>query len=129
MRFVAVNRRDYPGSTPLSADEIGVLNSGTDDQKADFLKARGVEFATFVDLFAEKNSLPPISADGSTGGFAILGWSLGCSFALASVAAIDALPAPAQARWKDGMRSLILQGTSSPCLSFALRPAACYVPC
>ncbi|KAM5543809.1 hypothetical protein V8D89_002426 [Ganoderma adspersum] len=124
VRFVAVNRRDYPGSTPFSADEIGVLNSGTDDQKADFLKARGVEFATFVDLFAEKNSLPPISADGSTGGFAVLGWSLGCSFALASVAAVDALPAPAQARWKDGMRSLILQEPPTVSLGKPIPPDA-----
>lgn len=114
MRFVAVNRRDYPGSTPLSPQEIAVLNSGTDDQKADFLKARGVEFATFVDLFVQKYSLPPISADGFSGGFAVLGWSLGCSFALATVAAVGSLPAVGQTRWKDGMRSLILQGTFTP---------------
>ena len=106
-----MNRRDYPGSIPLSAEDIGVLGSGTDKQKADFLKARGTEFATFIDLFSE-NSLTPISADSSTGGFAVLGWSLGCSFALATVAAVGALPTPAQARWKDCMRSLILQGTS-----------------
>ncbi|KAI1787185.1 hypothetical protein LXA43DRAFT_975377 [Ganoderma leucocontextum] len=124
VRFVAVNRRDYPGSTPLSPEEIGVLSSGTDDQKADFLKARGVEFATFVGLFAEKDSLPPISADGSSGGFAVLGWSLGCAFALAAVAAVDALPAPAQARWKNGMRSLILQEPPTVSLGKPIPPDA-----
>ena len=113
MRFVAVNRRDYPPSTHLSTQERDALSSGTDNQKAAFLKARGVEFATFVHLFAEQNRLPPVSPDGLTGGFAVLGWSLGCSFALATVAAIDALPAPVQARWRDGMRSLILQGMST----------------
>ncbi|KAM5543802.1 hypothetical protein V8D89_002419 [Ganoderma adspersum] len=109
VRFVAVNRRDYPGSTPLSPDELSVLNSGTDDQKADYLKARGVEFATFFDIFAERNTLSPISPDGSSGGSAVLGWSLGCTFALASVAAVDALPGSVQARWKARMRTLILQ--------------------
>ena len=110
VRFVAVNRRDYPGSTALSPEDINVLNSGTDDQKADYLKARGVEFATFVNLFAEKNNIPPISPDGTAGGFGLVGWSLGCAFVLAAVAAVDALPAPAQARWKAGARALILQG-------------------
>ena len=115
-RVVTVNRRDYPGSTPLSPQELNVLNSGTDEQKAEYLKERGVEFATFFDTFAEGNTLSPISPDGSSGGFAVLGWSLGCTFALASIAAVDALPAHVQERWKTRMRSLILQGMFSKSL-------------
>ena len=116
VRFVAVNRRDYPGSTPLSPGELNVLNSGTDEQKSKYLKARGVEFATFFDTFAERNTLSSISSDGSSGGFAVLGWSLGCTFALASIAAVEALPAHVQERWKTRMRSLILQGMFSKSL-------------
>ncbi|TBU28071.1 hypothetical protein BD309DRAFT_1022138 [Dichomitus squalens] len=124
VRFVAVNRRDYPGSTALSPEEINVLNSGTDDQKADFLKARGVEIATFISLFAEKHNLPAASADGTAGGFGIVGWSLGCAFALAAVAAVDALPVPAQALWKAGARALILQEPPTVSLGKAIPPDA-----
>lgn len=111
VRFVAVNRRDYPGSTPLPAEDTALLTSGTDEQKAAFLKARGVELATFVDKFIERNEVPPISTDGHTGGFALLGWSLGNAIALAAVANVDSLSATAQARWTSGMRALILHGT------------------
>lgn len=111
MRFVAVNRRDYPGSTPLIAEDAAILASGSDEQKAAFLNARGVEIATFIDLFVERNEVPPISLDGRTGGFALLGWSLGNAIALSAVANIDALPSAAQDRWASGMRALILHGT------------------
>ncbi len=118
IRFVAVNRRDYPGSTPLTPEDTDILASGSDEQKAAFLKARGVEIGTFIDLFVERNKVPPISADGHTGGFALLGWSLGNAIALSAVANVDSLPSAAQARWASGMRALILHGASqspSPC--------------
>lgn len=111
IRIVAVNRRDYPGSTPLATEDTAILASGSDDQKSAFLKARGVEIATFIDLFVERNRVPPISADGQTGGFALLGWSLGNAIALSAVANVDSLPSAAQDRWASGMRALILHGT------------------
>ncbi|KAI0666401.1 hypothetical protein C8Q78DRAFT_984281 [Trametes maxima] len=122
LRFVAINRRDYPGSTPLTAEDSGVLASGTDEQKAAFLKARGVELATFVDRFAEQNNVPAISADGKSGGFALLGWSLGNAIALAAVANVDALSAPSQARWSSGLRSLILYEPPTVAIGSALPP-------
>lgn len=119
LRIVAVNRRDYPGSTPLTQEDTTVLASGSDEQKAAFLKARGVEVATFVTRFVERNKLPPVSPDRKTGGFALLGWSLGNAIALSAVANVDSLPPAAQTLWASGMRSLILHGT---CLSRRYAP-------
>ncbi|KAJ2990732.1 hypothetical protein NUW54_g8388 [Trametes sanguinea] len=76
-RFVAINRRDYPGSTPLTPEDHNTLVSGTDEQKTSYLKARGLEVASFVDHFVVNNSIPPISEDGTRGGFVLVGWSLG----------------------------------------------------
>ncbi|KAI0828547.1 hypothetical protein BC628DRAFT_1533941 [Trametes gibbosa] len=124
VRFVAINRRDYPGSTPLSPDDISTLASGSDQEKAALLKARGVELATFVSRFVEHHSLPPISEDGQRGGFALLSWSLGNATAMSAVANIDKLSSAAQARWASGMRALILQEPPTGALGTPLPPKA-----
>ena len=108
VRIVALSRRDYPGSTPLSNKEKAVLNSGTDEEKAEFLKMRGLEVSTFIKCFDRENPISPIK--GATGGFAILGWSLGNSFALAAVANLDSLSEDLQTWWGDHLRALILYG-------------------
>ncbi|KAI0700667.1 hypothetical protein C8T65DRAFT_657433 [Cerioporus squamosus] len=66
VRFVAISRRGYPGSTPYDAEEIGRLPTASDDQKEAFLRARGAEIAIFLDKFIEQFNLPPVSADGSS---------------------------------------------------------------
>ena len=109
LRIVAISRRDYPGSTPLSPEQNTVLSSGTDDEKAAFLKERGLEIATFIERYARENPIVPIN--GATGGFALLGWSLGNAFALSVVANLDALSPSSQSWWKDHFRALILYGT------------------
>ncbi|EIW56131.1 uncharacterized protein TRAVEDRAFT_39145 [Trametes versicolor FP-101664 SS1] len=122
IRIVAVNRRDYPGSTPLTTEDTAILASGSDEQKAAFLKARGVEVATFIDLFVERNGVPPISPDGHTGGFALLGWSLGNAIALSAVANVESLPPAAQDRWTSGMRALILHEPLTVAIGSPLPP-------
>lgn len=110
LRIVAINRRDHPGSTPFTPAELQVLASGTDEEKGSFVRARGLELATFADNFIKQNNLPPISEDGKGGGIALLGWSLGSTVTLACVANIDSLPAEVQSRFKLYLRAHILQG-------------------
>ena len=111
VRVVAVNRRDYPGSTPFSDEDKRVLNSGTDAERAAFLREQGVEIATFVDRLIEKNGLPPLSADKKSGGVQLMGWSFGATLAMAALANLDALPEASQTRLAAHLRSLILFGT------------------
>ncbi|EKM50560.1 uncharacterized protein PHACADRAFT_178299 [Phanerochaete carnosa HHB-10118-sp] len=121
VRFVAISRRDYPGSTPLSATDLRVLNDGTDEEKAQHVRNRGVEIATFIDKFVEQNELPPPDEKGSGGGFAILGWSLGGTHAFATVTNIDALADAARARFAHYMRLLIM--LEVPDLPIGITPA------
>ncbi|KAI0354026.1 hypothetical protein OH77DRAFT_1426430 [Trametes cingulata] len=124
IRFVGINRRDYPGSTPLGTEDKAVLASGSEDEKAAFLKSRGLEVANFVDRFILSNHVPTLSSDGKRGGFALLGWSLGCTFALAAVANIDALPAASQLRWQSNMRALVLHEAPTVAIGSPLPPKA-----
>ena len=72
LRVVAINRRDYPGSSTIPASEVTTMQSGTDDEKTALVNKRGVEIATFIDRFTVRNGILPISADGKAGGFSIV---------------------------------------------------------
>ncbi|KAI9066194.1 hypothetical protein FKP32DRAFT_1566413 [Trametes sanguinea] len=109
IRFVAINRRDYPGSTPYTPEEMQTIISGSYDEKVAFVKARGLELASFVDQFIVRNNIPPISKEGKHGGFALIGWSYGSFVALSAVANVGSLDTPARARWAAHMRALVLQ--------------------
>ncbi len=111
VRFVALNRRHFPGTTPLSSEELVITQTGgTDDsQREALVEARAHEIALFIDVFIQKFNLPSIS---SGGGVALLGWSLGATFALIVISSVDTLPEDVRRRLNDYMRSLILYGTS-----------------
>ncbi|TBU50255.1 hypothetical protein BD309DRAFT_498107 [Dichomitus squalens] len=108
MRFVAISRRDHPGSTPLAPQDLTDLAEHGEEDKQAFLQARGLEIASFVDRFIEQNGLLPISSDRKTGGIVILGHGIGCVFALSAVASLDTLSASVQQRWGAHMRALLL---------------------
>lgn len=106
VRFVAISRRGYPGSTPFADNEIAGLT--TDDAREAFLRARGAEVAEFVSRFLEKFPLP------KSGGAALMGWSLGAMPALAAVANLDALSEEAAERVRTYVHTLILHGMPPP---------------
>ncbi|KAK0432326.1 Alpha/Beta hydrolase protein [Armillaria borealis] len=107
VRFVALDRRPFPGSTPFSVEELGVLKAaGTDDaQQEAFVEARGHEIAIFIDTFVQKFNLPPISGGG---GVALLGWSLGAALASAAISSTGTLPEDTCKRLERYMRAVIL---------------------
>ncbi|KAK0185459.1 Alpha/Beta hydrolase protein [Armillaria mellea] len=107
VRFVALDRRPFPGSTPFSVEELGVLRAAdTDDvQQEAFIEARGHEVAVFIDTFIHKFNLPPIS---SGGGVALLGWSLGTALVSAAISNASTLPEDTCKRLERYLRSVIL---------------------
>lgn len=110
-RFVALNRRHYPGSTEYRSGELNiVVSGGTEEEKDAELQARGIEIATFIDNFIQINDLPPISEDRKTGGIILLGWSLGSVTAFATIASAGALPSDTRARLGARIRSIIVYG-------------------
>ncbi|KAG6825948.1 hypothetical protein H0H92_001758, partial [Tricholoma furcatifolium] len=108
-RFVAPNRRQYPGSTPYSSEELDIVLTGaTDVVKESQLQQRGMEMGRFIDELILTSGLPPISADKKSGGIILLGWSLGSALALATLASAHNLPAETQVRLGSYIRSVIL---------------------
>ncbi len=111
VRFVAVNRRDYPGSTPLTEEDLRVLQSGTDDERATFLSTQATQLATFIVRYIEQNRIPVISSDRKTGGILLLGWSLGCTFGLSILSNADAYPEAVRTKLALYLRSYVMFGT------------------
>ncbi|KAI0058354.1 hypothetical protein BV25DRAFT_1810813 [Artomyces pyxidatus] len=109
LRFVAINRRGYKRSTPISAAEAETIINGTDEDKSEYLKTRGLELSRFIDIFIRENNTPPISPDGKTGGIAILGWSAGNGVVLSAIANVDSIPEDARSRLGSHLRALIMQ--------------------
>jgi len=68
-----LNRRDYAGSSKYTDDNLKDLNAG---DKV-FMERLGLEVAYFLTWFAENHDIPKISADRKSGGFAVMGWSMG----------------------------------------------------
>ncbi|KAA1467614.1 hypothetical protein DENSPDRAFT_901581 [Dentipellis sp. KUC8613] len=96
LRLVTINRREYPGSTPLSEDELRAA-AGTDIEAGrDFFLRRSIEIARFLAWFIQTERIPPIcSKDGQreTGGFILLGWSSGWVYVAPLIADAATLPA------------------------------------
>ncbi|KAF8343237.1 hypothetical protein F5887DRAFT_973984 [Amanita rubescens] len=113
VRFVALNRRNYPGSTPYTPEEINALLNGTKEQRDGWHKDRGHEVGVFIYKLIEKGGIPPISADRKTGGIVIHGWSAGAGDASAMIAYADTLPEDVRSRLALYMRALIIQDSHS----------------
>ncbi|KAM6504024.1 Alpha/Beta hydrolase fold [Amanita muscaria] len=112
VRFIAINRRNYPGSTPFTPEEFHTLEQGSSEEKAEFWRDRGHEIAVFIDAFIKENNIPPIPNDGQSGGIILLGWSLGCGEANTTVAHVDTLPPLLCSRLAAYIRALILYDAS-----------------
>ncbi|KAG6878161.1 hypothetical protein C0992_008538 [Termitomyces sp. T32_za158] len=110
-RFVALNRRHYPGSTEYSSEELGiVMNGGTEEQKDAELQARGIEIGMFIDNLILRNNLSPMTQDRKDGGIILLGWSVGSAIALATISSTHALPYDTRVRLGAHIKSVIVYG-------------------
>ncbi|KAG6917598.1 hypothetical protein DXG01_001827 [Tephrocybe rancida] len=78
LRTILWNRREYPGSTKYTDAEVDDLNNG----RKIFLNRLAILVGDFIKQFVEKESVPKISSDRKSGGFAILGWSMGTATAM-----------------------------------------------
>ncbi|KAL5510980.1 hypothetical protein ACEPAG_3699 [Sanghuangporus baumii] len=94
LRVIALNRRDYVGSTPYCESELAIINSNNDDAFPAFLRARGLEIARFLVWVIREKNIPRASssADGREGGLAVLGWSLGNLITMAFMRYLKSYP-------------------------------------
>jgi hypothetical protein len=90
--------------------ELALLGSGSKEDNAVFLRDRGIEILIFIDHFIRENSIPEITTDGSGGGLALLGWSLGVAVSLAAIAAMEDIPLETSQRLGKYLRRNIVFG-------------------
>ncbi|KAK1228857.1 hypothetical protein PQX77_008099 [Marasmius sp. AFHP31] len=84
-RIVALNRRDYAGSSPIS-DELATLRGKDEPLARKFFDNMGLHLALFIKKLVEEEDVPPILGpenEKRRGGIAVMGWSQGTMTAIA----------------------------------------------
>ncbi|KAJ7476999.1 hypothetical protein B0H11DRAFT_1307126 [Mycena galericulata] len=118
---ICINRREYPGSTPHTADELGVYASGSDEERTSLMNEAGVNLALAVDGIIQECKLP------SAGSVALVGWSLGNAFTLGAMASILSLPPETKIRLQSFVKTIIVWEPPSYALGIPSPPKA-YLP-
>ncbi|KAJ7855636.1 hypothetical protein B0H14DRAFT_2754489 [Mycena olivaceomarginata] len=72
VRIICLNRREYPGSTPHTTEELRVYASGSDPERTALVNEAGVNLDFALDGIIQQCHLPPAVA--------VCGWSLGNTF-------------------------------------------------
>jgi pimeloyl-ACP methyl ester carboxylesterase len=106
LRIAAVNRRGYAPSSIYDDEEWEDLAAG----KQVFLERTALEVATFLLNFAEEIRIPPVNSEGTRGGFALVGWSLGTVFALALTGQTQAVPPDMYQGLERYLRKIVMFG-------------------
>jgi pimeloyl-ACP methyl ester carboxylesterase len=110
VRVVSFQRRNYAGSTPITAAELAIIQGGTDGQKSAFFDDHNREILNFIDWFIQKHDLPPATSDSLAGGVAVLGWSFGAAYALGLAAALNNAPTALRDRFSRYLRGVLMLG-------------------
>lgn len=122
VRFVSIARRNYRGSTPYSIEELRVINNGTEEEKTHFELVQSQDLARFIAIFIEQFKLPSISADGTAGGVAVLGWSLGTVFTVGLTACVPSLSENERALFRRYLRASVFLDPFLPTLGLPSLP-------
>ncbi|KAH8114764.1 hypothetical protein DFH11DRAFT_1508701 [Phellopilus nigrolimitatus] len=125
LRIIAPNRRDYAGSTPFSDIELDVLNGKDDHAHMDFLQKRGLEIARFLVWIISEKKIP--QSNGTSGGLALLGWSLGNVTTLSFLAHLGSYPQEIIATLEPYLRTFCLYDIQNTYLGYP-SPEGAYSP-
>ncbi|KAJ7755230.1 hypothetical protein B0H16DRAFT_1541473 [Mycena metata] len=99
VRLICVNRREYPGSTPHTAQELRVYASGSHEERATLLREEGVNLAICAAEIIQKYALSSVT---------LVGWSLGNTFTMAVMASIMSLPVQTQLQMQASVKGVII---------------------
>ncbi|KAJ7821485.1 Alpha/Beta hydrolase protein [Mycena leptocephala] len=102
LRIICVNRREYPGSSPYSAEDLAMFAEGNEAEQAALLEQQGRDLALFLDGIIDTLSIPKPG-----GGIALIGWSMGTLFLL-SLISCETLPADTKARLSSLIHTVVL---------------------
>jgi len=107
MRVVLLNHRDYPGSKPLTDEELRQYDGPDGQGHEQYFSASAQELADFLLDFAIKERLPKAKAD-SAGGIAVMGWFAGNAYTLALLSHATAIVDSTREQLEPFLRSLVI---------------------
>lgn len=113
VRLVLVNRRDYPGSTPLSDVELAELGSSHLKTRAKALAQQGTDIGLFLAWLVRKEKIPAMRVDWRgkrQGGIVLVAWSLAHTPLAGLFASADTLPADVIRTLEPCLRSYCIFG-------------------
>ncbi|KAH8810331.1 hypothetical protein DL96DRAFT_1626754 [Flagelloscypha sp. PMI_526] len=117
LRFIALNRRGYNGTTSYTPSEIQELDNPTSD-KVEWIRKQGHYLVLAINALIVKLGLS------EKGGFALCGWSLGTVFSLGILDAMhsDMLEKETKERLRKFVRCIILYDPSARTFGIPLPP-------
>ncbi|KZT18636.1 hypothetical protein NEOLEDRAFT_1173481 [Neolentinus lepideus HHB14362 ss-1] len=111
LRLVLLNRRDYPGSTPVFPEEVDKIRSTDLNVNAAILRELGLQIGSFLAWYVYAASIPSveIGEDGSSkGGLAVLAWSSGNTLVSAAIANLSRLEEEKKVRLRGYLRAYVI---------------------
>ena len=130
VRLVLINRRDYPGSTPLSDAELAQLGSPHLPTRAKALAQQGIDIGLFLAWLVREEKIPAMSVNWRgkrQGGIVLVAWSLAHTPLAGFLASADMLPADALRTLEPCLRAYCIFGEHTFVLRFVCQPSFC--PC
>lgn len=122
VRIIALNRREYPGSVPYTAEERALFPPVPDKPLTDadqirsaqqmlgmFMRDRARELYQTVEGLVVERNLPPAGAGSQTSGIVLVGWSMGATWMMALLTHIAEFPVGA-VNLRDYVRRIVLSG-------------------
>lgn len=106
LRTIAVQRRDYPGSTPYTDTELQSIKDG----RKEFIDDVGLLYSNFVHYLSTHNDIPKPSLDGQSGGIVLLGWSFGTATALSVLFEPKSIPQDVRESMEVYLRKVVIYG-------------------
>lgn len=111
LRFILLNRRDYPGSSLYTDDDLGKVTPGGDAEGAQsFLCARAQEFIACMEWLVDNENIPRASPDRKKSGIALFGWSAGIGYVFPVLSFVDQISARSREKLEPYFRRLVLFG-------------------
>lgn len=110
LRTIAVQRREYPGSTPYTNQELDDMIHG----RQALMDDTAVLMAQFIQYLARDLKVPKITDGRLDSGIALLGWSVAAGTALAPLSDPDLLSQDLKKTLDDYLRQVIIFGKSHP---------------
>jgi len=124
MRVIALQRRNYPGSSPYTEAEIVEMKNGSKS----ILDGFAISMAYFINYLAHNLSIPKVSQDRKSGGVALVSWSMAALVAMPLFSDLEVIPSELHPVLEDYVKDLVFYEPSELSLGFNVPENSLYQP-